>query len=249
MEILSSSSRARIKLRWPIESQASRVSGVVAGVMLAAGTLKVVAMMAQTRSSTLSTSVCSLFDGHGDPGGTGDLALGEIHLPQYAALGLGDRGELMAGVKILGWRILLGGQVPAAQGAGAGGAGLLGQVGQEGGLDGTADDPAGEQEGVDLPDRPLLLGDGHAHEAIVAELVLDGAGVDAHLGAAGEVDDLLLVVAAGGEVELVGLLGELGDAGHRARGGRADGHAHLQRSVELLDRARRLLQRGAGALG
>ena len=74
-------------------------------------------------------------------------------------------------------------------------------------LDPAAEDPAAHQPGVDVPVASLAPADDDADQAVIAETVPHTHRIHAILGLRHELLDFLLVIAAGGCVELIRLAG------------------------------------------
>jgi len=143
-------------------------------------------------------------------------------------------GEAEAGVEVGDERVLRGWMVIAAQRAGVPPAGGVDEQTEHLVLEGSPDDAAAEQPGVDVGERSVQARDKDADEAVVAEAVGEADADGEDVGVGGRCADVGLAAAAAGEVELVRLVDQLGDAGDGDLVEGDDGGCHVQVAQEAV---------------
>src|ERR1043166_9457366 len=179
-----------------------------------------------------------------NPCGVLNLSLCQIEFPARLAFAVIDTGEAMARVEVLGWQVFLRGHKRSTQPALAVSEGLLGERRQKACFHCAPDDAAAQQKSVDFAGVSARMRQRHADQPMISERVPHVQRVDAPCRPGGELGDLLLAIAAGRQIELVGFLRELRHARERFRRDSGDLDFHRKRGVELLERSagRRLAQ-------
>jgi hypothetical protein len=121
-------------------------------------------------------------------------------------------------VKVARWSIFLGGQEPADKPLAAALSGALGEMGEERGFDGSADDATAQQKSIYLALLAFIVRDCDSDQAVVAEAIAHPNRKNVAVGLLSHFSNLRLGVAASGQIELVGFLCQLRDSRQRQVG-------------------------------